>query len=106
MKSQQMTEALEAAATQLGVRVRYESLGSVGASSGGGLCRIKGKWHVIIDKKTAAPERAAMLADALAAFDTEAVFLAPQVRELVHARREALRLASAALAEALPASAP
>ena len=41
MKPEQMTEALEQVATQLGVRVRYETM--TGATAGGGgLCKVKG----------------------------------------------------------------
>jgi hypothetical protein len=89
MKPEQMTEALEAAAKQLGVRVRYEALAAVTAAGSGGLCRVKGEWSVIIDRKTSASERATMLAEALAAFDTDQLFLPPKVREMVQHHRAA-----------------
>ena len=76
MKPEQMTEALEQAATQLGVRVRYETM--TGETAGaGGLCKIKGQWTVIIDRRTPAADRAALLIEALAGFDTDALFLPP-----------------------------
>jgi len=85
MKPEQMTEALEQAATQLGVQVRYDTM-TGGAAGGGGLCKVKGAWWVIIDRKMPPAERAAMLIEALAGFDTDAVFLPPQVREALAAR--------------------
>jgi hypothetical protein len=85
MKPEQMTEALEAAASQLGVRVRYDALS--GALASGGLCKVKGEWLVIIDKKASPAERATILAEALASFDTDQVFLPPKVRELVQQHR-------------------
>ncbi len=90
MKPEQITLALEAAAGQLGVRVRYEPLTAGSPSAGGGLCRIRGEWCVLIDKKSSMAERAAILIDALAGLDTEAVYLPPKVRDAVQARRAAL----------------
>jgi hypothetical protein len=89
MKFEQLTEALETAATQLGLSVRYEPLAPGSVSGSGGLCKVKGEWWVIIDKKATASERATVLAEALAQFDTDSVFLPPKAREAVQARRAA-----------------
>ena len=86
MKPEQMTESLEQAAAQLGVQVRYDTM-TGDSAGGGGLCKVKGAWCVIIDRKTPPAERAAMLIDALAGFDTDSVFLPPQVREAIAAKR-------------------
>ena len=87
MKAEQLTEILEAAAQQLGVKVHYDTLVASGPTGGGGLCKVKGEWRVIIDKKTAPSERASILVDALAALDTESIFLPPKVREMLVQRR-------------------
>jgi len=87
MKPEQLTEALETAAKQLGIEVRYEQLAPGGVSGSGGLCKVKGAWWVIIDKKATPSERATVLAEALAGFDTDSVFLPPKAREAVQARR-------------------
>jgi hypothetical protein len=86
MKPEQMTETLEQAAAQLGVQVRYDTM-TGDAAGGGGLCKVKGIWCVIMDRKTPPAERAAMLIEALAGFDTDAVFLPPQVRDAIAAKR-------------------
>ena len=86
MKPEQITEALEQAATQLGITVRYDAMTGDAAGSGG-LCKLKGTWCVIIDRKTNAADRAATLIEALSNFDTDNVFLPPKVREAVAARR-------------------
>src|SRR3954470_23772063 len=86
MKPEQMTEALEQAATQLGVQVRYDTM-TGDAAGGGGLCKVKGIWCVIMDRKTPPAERAAMLIEALVGFDTDSVFLPPQLREAIAAKR-------------------
>jgi hypothetical protein len=90
MKAEQLTEILEGAAQQLGIKVHYENMAAAGPTGGGGLCKVKGEWRVIIDKKTAPSERASILADALATMDTEAIFLPPKVRELLTQRKAAL----------------
>ena len=51
MKPEQITETLEQAAAQLGVRVRYETM-TGDTAGGGGLCKVKGQWCVIVDRKT------------------------------------------------------
>jgi hypothetical protein len=94
MKPEQLTEALEQAAHQLGIQVRYDTMtGDV--AGGGGLCKLKGQWCVIIDRKTPPSDRAATLTEALAQFDTDGVFLPPKVREALTARRDAMRPPSA-----------
>jgi hypothetical protein len=88
MKPEQITETLEQAAKQMGVQVRYETMtGEV--AGGGGLCKIKGQWCVIIDRKVAPSERAATLTEALAQLDTDSVFLPPEVRDALTAARTA-----------------
>ena len=86
MKAEQITETLEQAAAQLGIRVRYETM-TGDTAGGGGLCKIKGEWCVLVDRKTPPAERAALLLEALAGFDTDAVFLPPQLRDALTAKR-------------------
>jgi len=86
MKPEQVTETLEQAAKQLGIRVRYETMTgeTIGA---GGLCKVRGEWVVIIDRRANASDRAAILVDALTGFDVDAVFLPPEIREALARRR-------------------
>jgi hypothetical protein len=86
MKPEQITETLEQAAAQLGIRVRYETM-TGDTAGGGGLCKVKGAWCVLVDRKTPAAERAALLIEALAGFDTDGVFLPPQIRDAIAAKR-------------------
>jgi len=89
MKPEQITEALEQAASQLGVKVRYEAM--TGESSGaGGLCRIRGEWTIIMDRKSAASDRAALLLESLAGFDFDAIYLPPEIRDALAERRAAI----------------
>ena len=98
MKADQITETLEQAAAQLAIRVRYETM--TGDTAGaGGLCKLKGEWCVIIDRKMPSAERAALLIEALAGFDTDEVFLPPQLREAIATKRTQ-RLGAVALSDA------
>jgi len=86
MKPEQMTEGLESAASQLGVRVRYETM--TGESMGaGGLCKIRGDWAIIIDKRATPSDRVAILIDALAEFETSSLDVAPVIKEALEGRR-------------------
>jgi hypothetical protein len=90
MKPDVMLRELEATAEQLAVKVTYEALqASIGI---GGLCRVKGSYRVIIDKRSSTGDRVATLAQALAGFDHAELDLSRPVRELL--AHYALRRAS------------
>jgi len=75
--SEEMLEALEKAATELGVKVSYEALQ---AGSSGGLCRVKGEYRLIADKKAPIGDRIATLAHGIAQLDWSALELSPRVQ--------------------------
>lgn len=81
LKIPEVLAELESAAKPLNVRVTYEAIG--GELGAGGLCKVKGLWRVIIDKRTTPSERVSVLAPALARFDFGSLTLSPQVRELL-----------------------
>jgi hypothetical protein len=81
MKMEPILEELEAAAGKLGVKVTYEGLAET--AFGGGLCKVKGLYRVIIDKRGTPGEKAITLARALAQVGTEGIFLSPAARDLV-----------------------
>ena len=82
MRSDEILEELERAADKVGVRVSYETLG--GDTFGpGGLCKVKGEWRVIIDRRASASEKVSLLAQALRRFDLDPVYLSPEVRQIV-----------------------
>jgi hypothetical protein len=101
MKPEVMLELLEGAAEQLGIKVSYEPLQTVGLGSGlrGGLCRVKGTYRVIIDKRASDEERVATLATAIASFDTTELELPQKVRDFLRLHgRSSVRVASDAVA--------
>lgn len=81
MKPEAMLELLENVAAQLSIKVSYEPLqASVGH---GGLCRVKGQYRVIIDKRAISDERVTTLANALAGFDLEPLQMPRAARALL-----------------------
>jgi hypothetical protein len=84
MKPEVLLELLENAADQLGIRVSYEQLQSSVVT--GGLCKVKGAYRVIIDKRATSEERVGTLATALASFPAaqlDELSLPPKVRDLL-----------------------
>ncbi len=81
LKLPEVLAELEGAAKALEVRLTYEAIG--GELGAGGLCKVKGQWRVIIDKRTTPSERVSVLAQALARFDFPRLRLSPQVHELL-----------------------
>lgn len=79
--TQATLEALEALAESLAVSVCYEPM--AGAVTGtGGLCRVRGEYRVIIDRRLPARERIQILSTALARFDLSDIELPELVRPL------------------------
>ena len=85
-KGERLLERLVQAAEDLGMEVRYENIARPGYP--GGLCRVKDKWVVILNKGAPADEKVDALSAALASRDTDGVFLPPDVRELIEKSRK------------------
>jgi len=85
MALQEQLAQLEQLARELEVRVSYEPMAGL-VQGVGGLCRVKGEYRIIVDRRLNPPERLAIVADALRRFEGRA--------ESVQARVDAV-LASA-----------
>jgi len=80
---QKQLQELEQLANQLGVRVCYDAMTGLSQGSGG-LCKVRGEWRIIMDRRLKAVERLQVISEALRSrFDTEAHFVSPQVRSLL-----------------------
>lgn len=91
MKTEVMLELLEGAAAQLGVKVTYEPLQMASATGAmrGGLCKVKGQYRVIVDKRATDEERVVTLAAALGRFDISELELPAPVRNAITGPRRA-----------------
>jgi hypothetical protein len=74
---------LEAVAQSLGVEVRYENLKKEGSFTPGGLCRLKGRYLLIVNSRAATRDKVEALAMALNRFDLSQLYLKPGVREFL-----------------------
>jgi hypothetical protein len=81
MKPEVLLELLEACADQLGIKVSYEPIQT--SVVNGGLCRVMGKYRVIVDKRATSEERVTTLATALATFETSELELPQKVRDVL-----------------------
>lgn len=86
MDAQNALSELEQLCEKLDVEVQYDRFTGDGARSGG-ICRIKGKWRVILERRSADSEKVSVLARCLARFDTDGHFASPAVRRLLDRHR-------------------
>jgi len=74
---------LEALANNLGVEIRYESMEGETPFSSGGMCRIRDKQVIIINKKAATADKVTTLVKAFRRFDLSRIYLRPVLRDLL-----------------------
>jgi len=86
MKAQQQLDALERLAETLSVRVSYEPMTGL-VQGTGGLCRVRGEYRVIIDRRLKPPERVQILVEALRRFDTHHLEVDPELQPLLTSTR-------------------
>jgi hypothetical protein len=104
MSPTELVSALEALAARLGIPVRYDVFDrslSKGRTCGG-LCRLRGRPIIVLDAGLGPREHVATLAQALATFDLDQIYLPPLVRATIHAHGKARILAPRPLARAKP----
>jgi len=80
--------ALEQLAEALGIPVRYAELATDELPGRGGLCVLHGERRIIIERSLGDRDKAGLLAQGLAQFELEGVFLLPAVRQAIEAARE------------------
>lgn len=81
MKVQDTLKELETVAEKKAIRVTYEAIG--GELGAGGLCKVKGQWRCIVDKRATDGEKATVLATALSTFELEDVFISEETRAFI-----------------------
>lgn len=82
-------EYLEDLALKLDIEVVYANLESRDPFTRGGLCRVKGKYKVFIDRSEKLQGRIKILARAISAFDREEIYILPFVREILEKAKDA-----------------
>ncbi len=74
---------LEELAEQLGISVWDESINLEETFSAGGLCRVEGKYILILNSKTTTREKIEVSVKALKQFDLSNMYVKPVIRELL-----------------------
>lgn len=87
MDDQLLFEELLRATEKLDIRIRIEPF-EMPATSGGGLCIVRGEPLVLLDVQAPLRDRILALARALGHLESDRVYMAPQARALVEALRE------------------
>jgi hypothetical protein len=89
MQSRQVLEYLKDLAERLGVEIVYQKLEEEEFTVRGGLCKVNGNFKIFIDRSQSVEDQISIVAQGLASFDTEEVFLFPYIREVLEkARRQ------------------
>jgi hypothetical protein len=78
---------LEKLAARVGIQVRAEPFDLRVIEGRGGLCWLKGEPLVVMDAGLPVVDKIGVLAEALAAFDLEALYIPPIVRARIETRR-------------------
>jgi hypothetical protein len=74
---------LEELAEKLGILVRDENINIEESSSTGGLCRMEGKYVLILNSKATVKEKNQVMINALQQFDLSDIYIKPVIRELL-----------------------
>ena len=83
MNETTILQTLEGIAEKLNLKVSYENLRKLRVFSKGGLYRFKDDRTVLIEKSLILSEKIDTLADALAQFDLEEIYISPAVRKIL-----------------------
>ena len=83
MKTEQTYQDLKELAEKLGVNVSEQNLRSTGIKVKSGLCKVKGKNILIIDKNISFQDKNEILASCLSKMPYEDIFIVPALREFL-----------------------
>jgi hypothetical protein len=83
-----LLEQLEDLANKLGIKVRYENVNLEETSSGGGLCRWRGEYVLIIQAPAPVKEKIQIMAEVLKRFPLGNIYIRPVIRDLLDGSKE------------------
>ncbi len=91
MNDEVILSYLEELAEKLEILVRDENINIEESSSSGGLCRVEGKYVVILNSKATVKEKIQVMIQALKQFDLTDMYIKPVIRELLEGYKEAFQ---------------
>jgi hypothetical protein len=74
---------LEELAGKLGIEIRYGNIPGEDSHRMGGLCRVQGKYVLIIHSRLTVKEKTGVITKTLKGFEMDDVFVIPVIRELL-----------------------
>jgi hypothetical protein len=83
MEENRLLQELEEIAEKLSISVQYDDLTGMDFRVKGGLCRLRGKNVIIMDRRMPPRERIDLLAGALCQFDLSSISMKPYVRLII-----------------------
>ena len=83
MDEEVILSQLEELADKLEILVRDENINIEESSSTGGLCRVEGKYILILNSKATVKENIQVMIEALNQFDLSDIYVKPVIRELL-----------------------
>ncbi|MDP6180002.1 MAG: hypothetical protein QGG48_08945 [Desulfatiglandales bacterium] len=83
MNENTVLDQLEELAHSLGIETRNESIKKEATFSPGGLCRLKGKYLLILNSSATTKDKIHTLAESVNRFDLGQVYLRPGLREFL-----------------------
>ena len=88
MNEEILLNQLKELAEKLGILVRDENMEMEESSGSGGLCRVEGKYILIINSRAAVKEKNQVMIKALQQFDLSEIYIKPVIRELLEGYKE------------------
>jgi hypothetical protein len=82
-------QELEAIASALGIEVIQEAIHSFHPRKGG-LCCVRGKYMLIIDRKITLSEKVIIFTESICLFELDDVYVSPRTREILEAKKVVL----------------
>lgn len=83
MNEEVLLYQLEELAEKLEISVRDENINVEESSSTGGLCRVEGKYVLLLNSKATVKEKIQVMIKALQQFDLSDIYVKPVIRELL-----------------------
>lgn len=78
-----LLDQLEDLAGKLGIGIRYGNIGIEDSRRMGGLCRVQGKYYLIMHSRLTAKEKIGVIVKTLKGFEIGDVYVRPVIRELL-----------------------
>lgn len=88
MNDEVLLSQLEELAGKLEISVRDENMDTEESSSAGGLCRVEGKYILLLNSRATVKEKKQIIIKALKQFDLSRIYVKPVIRELLGGQEE------------------